>query len=52
LLSEVTSKLAGSCHTLDRTNIYECLYRNLKSEEDVALLNKFIIEHYEREANN
>jgi hypothetical protein len=49
---EVTSKLGQSCHTLERTNIYECLYKNIKNQDDVKLLNKFIIEYYERDSNN
>eukprot|EP00347_Sterkiella_histriomuscorum_P010317 403376771 len=49
LLAQVTERFAHSCHTNDRANIYECLYPNIESEDDVSLLNDFIIEHYERE---
>jgi hypothetical protein len=53
LLQQVTSKYAAECHTAERMNIYECLMKNAKNNsEDEGILNAFIVEHYEREANN
>jgi hypothetical protein len=52
ILGKVTEKLAHNCHTLERQNIYECLSRNIKSEEDSKLLQSFVIEKYEREQNS
>lgn len=53
LLRRVTEKLASHCHTTDRVNIYECLTStNVTDENDKQLLNEFIVEHFEREANN
>jgi len=52
LLAKVTKRFSSECHTQHRLNIYECLTPNVESEEDIDLLNQFIIEHYEREENN
>jgi hypothetical protein len=54
LALQVTSKFGGHCHTKDRFNLYDCLTsplarENIESEEDLALLNKFIVQHFERE---
>jgi hypothetical protein len=50
LLRRVTEKFASHCHTSDRFNIYECLTSTNVTDE--KLLNEFIVEHFEREANN
>lgn len=63
LLFQVTSKFGMTCHTKDRHSIYDCFMKVIleefqqtqdeqKHKEDTALLNKFIIEYYEREENN
>ena len=56
-MRKVTEKYGQECHTTDRLNIYECLSniratRLIRSEEDLKLLNEFIVEHFERTANN
>ena len=54
LLAELSSTLPNlhSCHTLDRLDIYECLLLNIESEQDLELLNRFIIAFFEREHSN
>ena len=57
LMRRVTEKFGQECHTTDRLNIYECLTNKrarheIRSEEDLKLLNDFIVEHFERTANN
>ena len=57
LMRRVTEKFGQECHTTDRLNIYECLTNKrarheIRSEDDLKLLNDFIVEHLERTANN
>ena len=40
-------RLAGKCHTLERFDIYECLLRNVETEEDAMLLDRYIKLRYE-----
>ena len=52
LLAEVARRIGqASCHTLDRFDVYKCLMLHVKTDDDVALLDKFIIAKYEREQN-
>ena len=41
-----------NCHSLERHNIYECLILNVASMEELDLLDRYIILHFEYEKNN
>ena len=47
IVAETLKRLAGKCHTLERFDIYECLLRNVETEEDAMLLDRYIKLRYE-----
>ena len=46
--------VTGKCHTLHRFDIYECLMLQVNSEvdEDIALLDRYIMSKFERDHHN